>query len=74
MHAEVVAALDAHLAELQRLRPQLTAARAIAPGERLDVVLRIAASAEGLARTVRSHQPAAPAPKSAFGRWSDAVV
>ena len=57
MHAEVVTALDAHLAELQRLRPRLTDARAIAPGERLEVVMLIAASAERLARTVQAHQP-----------------
>lgn len=57
MHGEVVTALDVHLAELQGLRRQLTAARLIEPGERLDVVLRIAASAEQLAHTVRA-QPA----------------
>ena len=52
MHAEVLTALDAHLAELRDLRHQLTGARLIGPGERLDVVLRIEASAESLARTV----------------------
>jgi hypothetical protein len=55
MHAEVVTALDAHLAELQALRPQLTDARAIEPGERLDLVLRVAASAERLAHVVYAH-------------------
>jgi hypothetical protein len=64
MHAEVVTALDAHLAELQRLRRQLTDARVIEPGERLDVVLQIAASAERLAHTVYAHRqpPAVAAP------------
>src|SRR4051812_2842627 len=52
MHAEVVTALDVHIAELQSLRHRLTDARAIEPGERLDVVLRIAVSAERLAHTV----------------------
>jgi hypothetical protein len=56
MHGEVVTALDVHLAELQGLRRQLTAARLIEPGERLDVVLRIAASAERLARTVHDNR------------------
>lgn len=58
MHAEVVTALDAHLAEMTRLRRQLTDARAIEPGERLDVILEIAASAERLADLVYSHHPA----------------
>ena len=57
MHAEVVAAIDAHLIELKRLRRQLTDARAIEPGERLDVVLKIAASAEQLAHVVNSYRP-----------------
>ncbi|KUL29457.1 hypothetical protein [Actinoplanes awajinensis] len=52
MHAEIVNALDIHLAEVQILRRQLTEARAIEPGERLDVVLQIAASAERLSHTV----------------------
>jgi hypothetical protein len=56
MHAEVVIALDVHLAELQGLRHQLTDARTIEPGERLDVVLQIAASAERLAHTVYAHR------------------
>lgn len=56
MHAEVVTALDVHLAELQGLRHQLTDARAIEPGERLDVVLQIAASAERLVHTVYAHR------------------
>ena len=59
MHAEVVIALDVHLAELQGLRHQLTDARAIEPGERLDVVLQIAASAERLAHTVYAHRATA---------------
>jgi hypothetical protein len=49
MHVEVVTALDAHLTEMQNLRRRLTESRAFEPGERLDVVLRIAASAERLA-------------------------
>ena len=57
MHAEVVTALDIHLAELQRLRRRLTDPRAIEPGERLDVVLQVAASAERLTHTVRAHHP-----------------
>jgi hypothetical protein len=57
MHAEVVTALDVHLAEVQNLRRRLTDARAIEPGERLDVVLQIAASAERLAHTVYAHRP-----------------
>jgi hypothetical protein len=56
MHAEVVTALDSHLAELQALRRQLTDARACEPGERLDLVLQIAASAERLAHTVYAHR------------------
>ncbi len=55
MHAEVVTALDVHLAELQRLRLRLTAARTIEPGERLDVVSQVAASAERFAHAVRVH-------------------
>lgn len=58
MHAEIVAELDAHLAELQGLRCQLTDARVIEPGERLEVVLQIAASAERLAHTVCAHPTA----------------
>ncbi len=58
MHAEVVSALDTHLVEVQRLRRQLTEARAIEPGERLEVVLEIAASAERLAHVVHTHRPA----------------
>lgn len=58
MHAEVVTALDVHLAELQTLRRRLTDARAIEPGERLDVVLQIAASAERLAHTLYANSPA----------------
>ncbi len=57
MHAEVITALDAHLIEMERLRRQLTDARAIEPGERLNVVLEIAASAERLAHVVYSHRP-----------------
>ncbi len=57
MHAEVVTALDVHLAEVQRLRRRLTAARAIEPGERLEVVLQIAASAQRLTHTLYAHQP-----------------
>ncbi|MEV6350512.1 hypothetical protein [Actinoplanes sp. NPDC051851] len=57
MHAEVVTALDAHLVELHRLRGRLTDARAIEPGERLEVILQIAASAERLARVVHAHCP-----------------
>jgi len=62
MHAEVVIALDLHLAELRGLRHQLTDPRAIEPGERLDVVLQIAASAERLAHTVYTHRPTTSAP------------
>lgn len=58
MHAKVVDALDAHLAEVQGLRRRLTAARAIEPGERLEVVLEIAASAERLAHVVYTSCPA----------------
>jgi hypothetical protein len=58
MHAEVVTALDTHHAEVQRLRPRLTDARSIEPGERLEVVLEIAASAERLANVVYAHRPA----------------
>jgi hypothetical protein len=61
MHAEVVTALDTHLAEMKRLRRQLTDARAIEPGERLAVVLKIAASAERLAEVVHLHRPASAA-------------
>lgn len=57
MHAEVINALDAHLAEVQRLRRQLTDPHAIEPGERLEVVLEIAASAERLAHVVYTHRP-----------------
>lgn len=57
MHAEVVNALDAHLAEVRRLRRRLTDPRAIEPGERLEVVLEIAASAERLAHAVYTHRP-----------------
>ncbi|MCM4085070.1 hypothetical protein [Paractinoplanes hotanensis] len=57
MHAEVVTALDTHLAELRALRRKLTDARAIEPGERLDVVLRIAASAANLADAVHALRP-----------------
>jgi hypothetical protein len=57
MHAEVVAALDADLAEVQLLRRRLTDARANEPGERLDVVLQIAASAQRLADAVHAHHP-----------------
>lgn len=64
MHAEVVTALDVHLAELQSLRRQLTDARAIEPGERLDVVLQIVASAERLAHTVYVHHPTTSATAS----------
>ncbi len=59
MHAEVVTAVDAHLAEVQRLRQSLTDPRWIEPGERLDVVLQIAASAERLACAVYARHPAA---------------
>lgn len=54
MHAEIVTALDRHLTEVQALRRLLTDARAIEPGERLDVVMRIAASAERLTDTVHT--------------------
>jgi hypothetical protein len=57
MHAEVVTALDAHLAEMQHLRRRLTDARAIEAGERLDVVLQIAVSAQRLAHAVHAHHP-----------------
>ena len=57
MHAEVVTALDAHLAEVQSLRRRLTKARAIEPGERLEVVLQVAASAERLAHAMYAHSP-----------------
>lgn len=59
MHAEVVNALDVHLAEMLRLRQRLTCAHAIEPGERLDVVLQIAASAERLVDVVHTHRPEA---------------
>jgi transposase len=62
MHAEVVDALDAHLAELHRLRRRLTDPRTIEPGERLQVVEQIAASADRLARAVESHRLAACVP------------
>ena len=55
MHAEIVRAIDGHVAEVQRLLRQLTGARAIEPGERLDVVMRIAAGAEQLAQTLHDH-------------------
>jgi hypothetical protein len=58
MHAEIVSALDIHLAEVQKLRRRLTGAHAIEPGERLDVVLEIAASAERLADAVHTNRPA----------------
>lgn len=57
MHAEAVTALDAHQAEVQHLRRRLTDARAIEPGERLDVILQIAASAQRLAHAVHAHHP-----------------
>lgn len=61
MHAEIVRAIDAHVAEVQRLRRQLTEPRAIEPGERLDVAIKIAAGAERLARTLHGHCLAAAA-------------
>ncbi|EEP73099.1 hypothetical protein MCAG_03426 [Micromonospora sp. ATCC 39149] len=57
MHAEIVTALDVHLAEMHRLRRRLTDARAVEPGERLEVVLEIAASAECLAHAVYANRP-----------------
>ena len=62
MHADVLTALDDHLAELQDLRHRLTEARVIGAGERLDVVLQIAAGAERLARTVYGCLPESSVP------------
>jgi len=59
VHAEIVRAIDAHVAEVQRLRRELTVARAIEPGERMEVVIRIAAGAERLAQMLHEHCPAA---------------
>ena len=67
MHAELVTALDVHLAELHALRHQLTDARTIEPGERLDVVLEIAASAERLAHTVHAHRARTSVPAGNSG-------
>ena len=39
----------------QRTRRQLTEPRAIEPGERLEVVIQIVASAERLAQTLHDH-------------------
>ncbi|MGK5680128.1 hypothetical protein [Actinoplanes sp. URMC 104] len=48
--------MDIHLAELHELRRRLTGPRAIEPGERFDVVMKVAASAERLAYAVYAHQ------------------
>jgi hypothetical protein len=52
----VVNALDEHLAELLGLRRQLTDAQVVEPGERLEMMLRIAASAERLVHDVQAHR------------------
>ncbi|MFI5494005.1 hypothetical protein [Actinoplanes sp. NPDC051859] len=44
MHGEILAVLDAHLAELQALRRQLVAARPIGPGQRWAIAADAAAS------------------------------
>jgi hypothetical protein len=67
VHAEVVTALDTHLAEVQRLRRLLTDAREIEPGERLEVVLEIAASAERLTHDIYAHCPAPAVTPAASG-------
>jgi hypothetical protein len=46
MHSDVLTLLDDHLAELQALRRDLTLARSIKPGERLDAAAATLRSAQ----------------------------
>ena len=53
MHFEVIAFLDVHLAELERLRSGLTAARTIERGERLTLAAATVDSARLYAANVQ---------------------